>query len=370
MRLIAYYLPQYHPIPENDKWWGKGFTEWTNVTKAKPLFKGHNQPRLPADLGFYDLRIPEIRESQAELAESYGIYGFCYYHYWFGNGKQLLERPIADVLKSKRPDFPFMFCWANHKWSSHWIGHDSPEVLMEQMYPGGRDIVDHFMYLLPYFRDPRYIRIGGKVAFQIYKPYDVTNLRELITTFQALAQEHGLGEIYFMGANCTDAHVASLPGMHGFSSNELGALRNRVAARFVQDRKSFAGKVETKLRGMIGGSNFYDLKKPVVIDYETAIRNLIDDRKRAYDYYLTVVPDWDNTARAGAKALILKNSTPALWADHLFRAVKLTQKHNAPEKQIIFVKSWNEWAEGNYLEPDRKWGHQYLEAVQRVLSEL
>lgn len=367
-KLIAYYLPQYHPIPENDKWWGKGFTEWTNVTKAKPLFRGHFQPRLPADLGFYDLRIQEVREEQARLALEYGVYGFCYYHYWFGNGKQLLEKPVRDLLESGTPDFPFMFCWANHKWSSIWLGNDTPETLMEQEYPGEQDYVNHFHYLLPYFRDPRYIRIGGKVAFQIYKPYDVPDVDRFVAVFQSLAKENGLGEIYFVGGNCKDEQARSLTSMNGFTSNELGALRYNTAPRFFKNRKSFIGKVETKVRRMLGYRTFYDLKKPVVIPYKDAIRFLLSETKKPYDYFLTVVPDWDNSARAGIKSLILPGSTPELWEKHLRHAVEITQKNNDADKQYIFVKSWNEWAEGNYLEPDRKWGHQYLEAVKRVIK--
>ena len=170
VRLIAYYLPQYHPIPENDKWWGKGFTEWTNVAKAKPLFKGHYQPRLPADLGFYDLRLAEVREKQAAMAREYGIYGFCYYHYWFGNNKQLLERPFNEVLTSGKPEFPFMLCWANQTWAGVWFGNDKPDILIEQVYPGKEDYINHFNYLRKAFADPRYITIDGKPVFHVYMP--------------------------------------------------------------------------------------------------------------------------------------------------------------------------------------------------------
>ncbi len=369
LRLIAYYLPQYHPIPENDQWWGKGFTEWTNVTKAKVLFKGHYQPRLPADLGFYDLRIPEVREQQAQLSRDYGVHGFCYYHYWFGDGVQLLEKPIKEVLESGKPDFPFMFCWANHKWSSIWIGNDSPEVLVDQKYLGKEDHVKHFMYLLPFFKDKRYIRIDGKVAFQIYKPTDVPDLNDFVAVFQELAKQHGIGEIYFIGGNCTDEQAKQLTALNGFTSNEHGALRQNTDPRFFHDRKSFLGKVETKVRKVLGYKDFYHLKKPIIINYKTAIMYLLNDKPRAYDYFLTVVPDWDNSARAGNKSLILKDSTPELWEQHLREAVAITSKQTNPEKKIIFIKSWNEWAEGNYLEPDRKWGHRYLEAVRKVLKE-
>lgn len=339
------------------------------MTKAKPLFNGHYQPRLPADLGFYDLRVPEVREQQAQLAREYGIYGFCYYHYWFGGGKQLLERPIKEVLESGSPEFPFMFCWANHKWSSIWIGNDSPEVLMDQNYPGPDDYKRHFLYLLPFFRDDRYIRIEGKVVFQVYKPVDVPDIEVFVSVFQDLAREHGLGEIYFIGANCTDAQAKRLTCLNGFTSNEHAALRSNTESRFIDNRKSLLGRVESKIRKLFGGRSFYDLKKPVIIDYGKAIQHLLHPIARDYDYFYTVVPDWDNCARAGNKALILRDSTPELWERHLREAVGYASKTIEFEKRIIFVKSWNEWAEGNYLEPDRKWGHRYLEAVRKVLTE-
>jgi hypothetical protein len=368
VKLVAYYLPQFHPIPENDQWWGKGFTEWTNVTKAKPLFKGHYQPRLPADLGFYDLRIPEVREQQAAMASKYGVFGFCYYHYWFGNGKKLLERPISEILHSGKPDFPFMFCWANHKWSNIWIGNDSPDILMDQEYPGEQDYINHFMYLLPFFKDKRHIRIDGKIAFQIYKPHDIPDLDKFVAVFQDLAKQHGIGEIYIIGGNCNDDRARKLKLINGFTSNELGALRHNTQSRIIKNRKTFFGKVETKIRILFGRKSINELKRPVVINYKKAISNLINDRPREYDYFLTIVPDWDNSARAGKKSLILRGSTPSLWKEHLQTAVDITQKNNAPDKQIIFVKSWNEWAEGNYLEPDQKWGHSYLEAVRKVIK--
>ena len=165
-RLIAFYLPQFHPIPENDEWWGRGFTEWTNVAKAVPLFRGHYQPHFPADLGFYDLRVPEVREAQAAMAKAYGIEGFCYYHYWFGHGRRLLERPFNEVLSSGKPDFPFCLCWANDTWTGIWHGAPN-KVLIEQRYPGVEDYKAHFYALLDAFRDPRYMTVDGKKIFII-----------------------------------------------------------------------------------------------------------------------------------------------------------------------------------------------------------
>ena len=202
-RIIALYLPQFHPIPENDKWWGAGFTEWTNVAKAKPLFRGHLQPRIPADLGFYDLRLPEVRELQASLAKESGIEGFCYYHYWFGRGRQLLERPFNEVVACGRPDFPFCLCWANHTWSNKtWerksaIQKDS--VLIEQQYPGVEDDIAHFNSLLAAFKDRRYMTVDGKLLFVLYNPYDMPHVERFMETWRKLARENGLPGFHFVG---------------------------------------------------------------------------------------------------------------------------------------------------------------------------
>ena len=202
-RVIALYLPQFHPIPENDKWWGPGFTEWTNVAKAKPLFRGHYQPRIPADLGFYDLRLPETREQQAVMAQEAGIEGFCYYHYWFGNGKQLLERPFNEVLASGKPDFPFCLCWANHDWSNKtWRRTSALQkdgMMIAQTYPGHADHVAHFMTLLPAFKDKRYMTVDGKLLFTVYDPLNFPNVSDFLSTWQQLAREHGLPGFFFVG---------------------------------------------------------------------------------------------------------------------------------------------------------------------------
>ena len=198
-RVLAYYLPQFHPIPENDEWWGKGFTEWTNVGKAKPLFPGHYQPHVPADLGYYDLRVPETREAQAQLAREYGVEGFVYWHYWFGNGKRLLERPFNEVLASGKPDFPFALAWANETWKGFWFGADgSRNALIEQMYPGDDDYINHFYTVLPAFKDRRYITCEGKPIFIIYHPTQMPEMLHFISLWQDLAKQNGLKGIYFI----------------------------------------------------------------------------------------------------------------------------------------------------------------------------
>ena len=199
IRPIAIYLPQFHPIPENDEWWGKGFTEWTNVTKAKPMFKGHHQPKLPGDLGFYDLRLPGIMEQQAELARAHGIFGFCFYHYWF-NGKRLLNTPVDNMLSSGKPDFPFMLCWANETWSRRWLGEEK-EILIKQTYSEEDDHL-HAQWLCEKpFSDSRYIKVNGRPVFIIYRPSDLPDYQKTLLIIKETALKAGLKEPYIIGSN-------------------------------------------------------------------------------------------------------------------------------------------------------------------------
>jgi lipopolysaccharide biosynthesis protein len=215
-RAIALYLPQFHPIPENDEWWGKGFTEWTNTAKARPRFPGHYQPHVPADLGFYDLRVPETRAQQAEMARAHGVEGFCYYHYWFA-GKRILQRPFDEVVASGEPDFPFCLCWANETWSGVWHG-DPRRTLIAQTYPGEEDHRAHFATLLPAFRDPRYIRVAGKPVFLIYKPLDLPDAAATLALWTRMAEEAGLPGLHFVG--CTD-DVTDIPPALGFDASAV-----------------------------------------------------------------------------------------------------------------------------------------------------
>lgn len=366
VKSIAYYLPQFHPIPENDQWWGKGFTEWTNVTKAKPLFRGHYQPRFPADLGYYDLRIPEVREEQAKMAKEHGIHGFCYYHYWFGNGKQLLERPFNEVLRSGKPDFPFMLCWANQTWKGIWFGNDNPEVLIEQTYPGMEDYVEHFNYLVKAFKDPRYIKVDGKPVFQVYMPLDIPDLPIFINTFNELAKINDIPGIYFLACNYPDNWNPIENGFNGVVSNSFHTFRYKTRFRYFREN-SILGKIEGRIRYFLGEKHISKRRKPLVFDYEK-ITNLISKwPKKDYDYFPLVVPDWDNSARSGKKSLILKDSTPEKWSLQLKRAKEYLEELNYKES-FLFIKSWNEWAEGNYLEPDQKWGQAYLETHRSLIN--
>lgn len=369
IKFLAYYLPQFHPIPENDKWWGKGFTEWTNVTKAKPLFKGHHQPILPADLGFYDLRLSESRIAQAELAKEYGIDGFIYYQYWFGKGKMLLEKPAEEMLKEKKPDFPFCFCWANETWKGVWHGLDNPSILIEQKYLGKEDYIEYFNYLLPFFQDSRYIKVGNKPMFHIYRLKDIPDPDIFYKVFNELAIKAGFSGIYFI------ATIASDPELilnNEYIKGQVGIdvfRKMRYGQNHFFKPASLLNKIELKIKKWLGHTNKVgDRLKPLIFDYKKGVAQL--NIKFPHQKYISCVfPNWDNSARSGNKSLIFKNSDPEAWQEHLEKAVD-ELKVNPQNPPFIVIKSWNEWAEGNHLEPDRKFGLQWLEVVQRVKTKL
>lgn len=356
VRVIAFYLPQYHPIPENDKWWGKGFTEWTNVGKARPLFKGHDQPKVPADLGYYDLRVPETREAQAEMARSYGIEGFLYWHYWFGKGKRLLERPFNEVLASGKPDFPFCLGWANHSWQGIYCGVKSKEALIEQTYGGEEEYKAHFYDVLPAFRDKRYIRFHGKPLFYIHSPLASPEVPRFVEVWQRLARENGLEEICFVGNSAnTREDIRKVLSICSYVNVD-------TLFEFKQHDFSFFDKVRFKImREVFKVGNVYEYKKAMRYFYSTKVD--------AAHYFPTLIPNWDHTPRTGAVGNVLNHSTPALFGEHA-KTVFEKVKEKPAEDRIVFLKSWNEWAEGNYMEPDLTFGHGYLEALDRAIREV
>lgn len=372
IKSIAFYLPQYHPIPENDLWWGKGFTEWTNVSKARPLFQSHYQPRYPADLGYYDLRVPEVREQQAHLAGHYGLHGFIYYSYWFGNGKQLLQRPLQEVVESGKPDLPFCICWANEKWSGVWHGNPN-KILIEQSYLGEKDYENYFYTLLPSFSDRRYIRIGDKPLFCIYEPRNIPDIHVFTNTFRKLALKNGIGEIYILASKLSIDQNPHYFGCDGVIASDFSHLRY-IDPKF-KPKKHFADYISQCLKRFSGNVNLnFELRhKPLIVNYKTLIDYLSYQNKRyqGFDYFPLVIPNWDNSPRSGTKSLIFKDSSPELWGIHLNDA--FSYYRNNPEitleKQIVFIKSWNEWAEGNYLEPDSVYGHRYLQEHYRVINQ-
>ncbi len=352
-RLIAYYLPQFHPIKENDEWWGIGFTEWTNTAKAKPRFPGHYQPHIPADLGFYDLRVPETRAAQAAMARKYGIEAFCYYHYWFGNGRRLLEQPFEAVLNSGEPDFPFCLCWANDTWNGIW--HGAPDkVLIKQEYPGIEDERTHFAVLLKAFKDPRYLRVDNKPVFLVWRPYGFADPVATAKHWRQMAAEAGLPGLHLVGI-FREGHPA--PEDIGYDASVYthnppprgwGTWRNPL--RLIYNRICL------------------ELGIPSTYSFEKAIEYYVPDSLPA-TRYPSVVNGWDNSPRSGVNGLVLKGATPALFRKALQKAFNITRK-NAKTKdgRLVFLKSWNEWAEGNHLEPDLRDGHTYLQAVADALK--
>lgn len=377
-RIIGLYLPQYHPIPENDEWWGKGFTEWTNVAKAKPLFRGHYQPRIPADLGFYDLRLPEVREQQAALAREAGLEGFCYYHYWFGNGKQLLERPFNEVLASGKPDFPFCLCWANHDWTNKtWTKGASMrrDSMIMQMHYSFDDHRAHFHALLPAFRDKRYITVDGKPLFGIWAVHDFPEVDKFIELWQQLAKENGLPGIHFVGytSNATGRSVKGNK-LSLWATDEAAEHYNAVLEKgFDAVISTGTSRGQSMCQGKLRMLAYYLAKNTFLpasnrTDYAKTMRNYYVPEDAWENVYPTLMPQWDRTPRAGARTNPLINSTPEKFQVTVEEALKLI-KDKQPEHQILFLKSWNEWGEGNYVEPDLKFGHGYLDAIRNAIEK-
>jgi len=352
IKVIALYLPQFHQIPENDKWWGKGFTEWTNVGKAKPLFPGHYQPRVPADLGYYDLRLEETRIAQAQMAKKFGIDGFCYWHYWFGNGKELLERPFQEVLQSGKPDFPFCLGWANHTWKAKtWSPNDLDIILIEQQYGGIQDYKEHFNKVLPAFKDDRYIKINNKPFFLIWDPNDIPNVSEFIELWNNLAKKNGLDGIHFV-ASVTRVEDVIIYKSYGFNAVSLDLLQKSIQNRNII-RKSWFRLLR------------YLFNVPKIMLYEEYADYFMKNFPFGNGIYPSLIPNFDHSPRSGKFASVLINESPEKFGDLIRKTLK--QIDTNIDNSILIIRSWNEWAEGNYLEPDLKNGTSFLEALSREL---
>ena len=333
-------------MPENDEWWGPGFSEWTNVARARPLYPGHHQPRIPADLGFYDLRVPETRAAQAELAASHGLEAFCYWHYWFA-GRRMLDRPFREVLASGEPQFGFCLAWANQSWTTIWTG-DKRTVLIPQTYPGPDDYERHFYAVLPAFRDPRYFRVDGRPLFVVYRPNELPDASAFADQWRRLAEKESLPGLYLIGEQKSGWRAAS----SGFDADTLPGIYD-VAPR-------------PRLPGRLGALvDRRPRRRPSIARYDALARPRPPGRLPCPELPV-VVSNWDNTPRSGRRGLVLEGSTPALFGKSVRDAVHAVQALPA-EERIVVVKSWNEWAEGNYIEPDLEHGHGYLEALADAL---
>ena len=345
VRVIAFYLPQFHPIPENDLWWGAGFTEWTNVTRAQPVYRGHDQPRRPTELGYYDLRVKEVRHRQAELARKYGIHGFCYYYYWF-SGRRLLEQPLDLMLADRELDFPFCLCWANESWSRRWDGSER-DILIEQEY--GPDDPPRFIRDVAHIlRDSRYITVDGSPILLVYRPAVIPDVREVLRTWRATAAEVGLPDLHVCGVQSNDYTSGLEDGFDAMVEFPPHSIPVGEITRTVPEVASgFSGKI----------FSYAD-----VVRYSTALESCI-----RLPIYRGVMTGWDNTARRGLASHIYYDSTPEQYEVWLKRLLAYTRRHHEGDHRLIFVNAWNEWAEGAYLEPDATDRHGYLEATARAV---
>jgi len=357
-RIFAYYLPQYHPFSENDEWWGKGFTEWTNVARAKKLFPGHKQPHIPADLGFYDLRLPEVRKQQAELARQAGIEAFCYYEYWFGNGKQLMQRPFEEVVASGKPDFPFCLCWANHSWYKKLWDPNQPGkdiLLIEQTYPGEKEYTEHFYHLLSAFKDKRYVRVNGRLFYVIYDAIGFKDVETFIKTWRRLAKENGLNDFYFVATDYNSEHKDSLLAKGFDAINNVDYINIYHVAPKWQKALRTIGRIYLGI--------------PMIYKYKNAIRYMLHPSCKEREVIPVIAPNWDHTPRSGRKGLVFEDCNPRYFKQLALNAFSML-KDKPAEEQIVMVKSWNEWGEGNYMEPDLEYGHGYIDALAEAIKEV
>ena len=362
-QIIAFYLPQFHPTPENDEWWGKGFTEWTNVGKAKPLFRGHNQPRVPSELGYYDLRLPIIREQQAKMACEAGVTAFCYWHYWFGNGKRILEDIFNEVLESGRPDFPFCLGWANHSWHSKlWRSDGTSEnkLLMEQVYPGIEDEKEHFAFLLKAFKDPRYVKVDGKPLLYIFDPDGIPS--EYIDNFRVWTKKAGFPDIFYVGniqyARLNKNDLIS-KGFDAVNYQRLGGS----TSIFIRNLGRL-GRGIHKFHQRFNGLFFH--RPPFKTDYSKVYKFLISEEDKEEDVIPSIVPQWDHTPRSGWNGSFFVNATPENFYKHCIDALNVIKEK---KHKILFLKSWNEWGEGNFMEPDLTYGRGFVDALRNAIID-
>ena len=376
MKIIAFYLPQFHNIPENDEWWGNGFTEWTNVKKAKPLYEGHMQPRVPLGGNYYNLLDDNVKIWQADLAKKYGVYGFCYYHYWF-NGKMLLEKPMEQMLANKEVDIPFCICWANEPWTKAWVG-DERKLLIAQEYGQEEEWKQHFMYLLPFFKDERYITKNGKPLFVFYRPDIVPCMKEMIETWDKLAKENGLSGITFAfqsgdydwnnskEANLFDYDIEFQPP---YASHWLYSNDGKIVSALKKCRRLLAGWAGKKFGIDLyryGTAQYKKMTGQTVANYDSMWQKIIEAKPVRSNSIPGAFVKWDNTPRHGERGQI-NVGTPEKFEYYLSKQIKHAREDY--HEDMIFMYAWNEWAEGGYLEPDEDDKYGYLEAIKRALEE-
>ena len=347
IKLIAFYLPQFHPIKENEEWWGKGFTDWTNVSKAVPQFVGHYQPHLPGELGFYDLRLVDVQKRQIELAKHYGVYGFCFHHYWFA-GKRLLEKPVQQFLDHPELDMPFCLCWANENWSRRWDGSEN-EVLIAQQYSPEDDIA-FIRDIERELRDPRYIRVNGRPLLIVYRASLLPDARATAERWRKYCIGCGIGDLYLVAALTFEV---TNPLAYGFDA-AVEFPPHQVPPLVINDNYNI---INPHYSGLI--CDFENLAE----EYSNRLA------QKSYTVFKAVMPSWDNDARKPGRGMTFHNSSPHSFANWLDRVCQATLERNQPSERLVFVNAWNEWGEGAHLEPDRKYGHAYLNATASTLRK-
>lgn len=357
-RILAFYLPQFYPTPENDEWWGKGFTEWTNVGGAKPLFKGHNQPRVPTELGYYDLRLPIIREQQAQMAREAGVEGFCYWHYWFGNGRRLLSEVFQEVLESGKPDYPFCLGWANHSWyAKNWNSKEATKdrILIEQTYPGIDDIRHHWEFLIKAFKDRRYVTVDGCPLLYIFRPDDVP--QQYIDCLRKWTIQEGFPDVFLVAQLYEGSSVQDYihRGYNAVSYQRLVVNESRKINLFT--------KIWARIKGVLHN------RPPYACDYAKIFQGMIDEKiDSCNSVFPFILPQWDHSPRSGRKGVMYYNATPNNFYQHVNQAFSVI-KDKPDENKIVFLKSWNEWGEGNMMEPDLIYGRGFIEMLRKAVDE-
>lgn len=349
-KYIAFHLPQYHSFPENDEWWGKGFTDWVNVKKARPLFKGHEQPVVPLNENYYDMMAFETRKWQAELGKKYGLYGFCYYHYYF-NGKLLMEKPLEALLCEKNIDFPFCLCWANEPWTRAWDGSTS-QVIMPQNYGDESDWQKHVDYLMPFFKDSRYIKVEGKPLFVIYRTNNIPNCDWMIEFFNKKCIDEGFAGIYIceeLNAFQREPSCKNSSAVIAFEPSNIQRDRskwNKICNLFKS--KCYTRNIRSGLK---------------IFNYDEIWNKILHQKYITYGkkLFLGAFTGWDNSPRKKDRGMVYVGSTPHKFEQYLR---KLNLRADEEHSEFIFINAWNEWAEGAYLEPDTRYSYEYLQALQ------
>jgi len=366
-QILAFYLPQFHRFKENDEWWGKGYTEWTTVGKAKPLFHGHDQPRVPTELGYYNLRMPEVREEQVQMAKDAGVDGFCYWHYWFGNGKTLLADIFNDVLASGKPDFPFCLGWANHSWyAKNWNndGTTTKKVLIEQTYPGLDDARMHFDFLINVFKDQRYVKVEGKPFLLIYDPASLPD--EYLNNFKVWANEAGFPGLYFVAnimSNKITREQMIARGFDAVTYQRISLNACLVSKKAFRKFGVWGNRIIVVIKRLKG---FIKHQPPFMVDYKKTYKFLVNDEDHREDVIPELMPQWDHTPRSGWNGNLFVNTSPKYFKLHAKQVLDIVKQK---ENKLVILKSWNEWGEGNYMEPDVTNGRGYINALREAIDE-